>query len=164
MPKESKKLKGSIMQEKIVEIILYLITGLKENSPIEETVIEELLQKGYTQTEISTAFSWLYDKVKIGETVLYGKQNISGRSHRVFHEAEKLIFSPEAQGYLIQCYELCLIDELQMEYIIDRAIFSGLGKVGIEEVKSLVLFTLFDIDDSDNLGSRVMINPKDTIN
>ena len=152
------------MQEKIVEIILHLINGLKDNGPIEETVVEELLQKGYTQTEISAAFSWLYDKVKIGETLLYGKKDISGKSYRVFHEAEKLFFTSEAQGYLIQCYELGLIDELQMEYIIDKAIFSGLSKVGIEEIKSLVLYTLFDLDDSDNMGSRIMINPNDTIN
>jgi uncharacterized protein Smg (DUF494 family) len=152
------------MQEKIVEIILHLINGLKDNNPIEETVVEELIQKGYTQTEISAAFSWLYDKIKIGETLLYGKKDMSEKSYRVFHEAEKLFFTPEAQGYLIQCYELDLIDELQMEYIIDRAIFSGLGKVGIEEIKSFVLYTLFDLDDSDNTGSRIMINPKDTIN
>ena len=152
------------MQEKIVEIILHLINGLKDESPIEEQVVDELIEKGYTQTEISAAFSWLYDKIKIGETVLYGKPTKEGKSYRVFHEGEKLFFTPEAQGYLLQCYELGLIDELQMEYVIDRAVFSGLGKVGIEEVKSLVIATLFDLDDSDSTGSRIMINPKDTIN
>jgi len=152
------------MQEKIVEIILHLINGLKDNNPIEEQVVEDLIQKGYTQTEISAAFSWLYDKVKIGETIFYGNPSTGGKSYRIFHDAEKHFFSSDAQGYLLQCYELGLIDELQMEYIIDRVIFSGLTKIDINEVKSLVLSTLFDLDDSGNTGSRIMINPKDTIN
>jgi uncharacterized protein Smg (DUF494 family) len=151
------------MHEKIVEIIIHLISRLEDNNPMEIKIVDELIQHGYTQTEISAAFSWLYDKIKIGETILYGKDSVE-KSHRIFHEAEKLIFTPEAQGYLIQCYELDLIDELQMEAIINRAIFSGISQIGIEEVKSLVLYTLFELDDSDNTGSRVMINSKDTIN
>lgn len=152
------------MQEKIVEILLQLITGIKENKVIEESEINRLIEKGYTQTEISAAFSWLYDKVQFGESLLTDADEISPKSYRVFHEAEKLIFSQETRGYLMQCYELGLIDEWDMEYIIDRVVFSGFSKVTLSEIKSLVMSAIFDFDDSDRIGSRIMLNSKDTIN
>ena len=153
------------MQEKIVEILLHLITGIKEHKVIEESEINRLIEKGYTQTEISAAFSWLYDKVQFGESLLSdNNEDICPKSYRIFHDAEKMIFSPEARGYLMQCYELGLIDEWDMEYIIDKVVFSGFSKVTLSEIKSLVISTIFDFDDSDRIGSRVMLSSKDTIN
>jgi len=152
------------MQEKIVEILLQLITGIKEHKVIEESEINRLIEKGYTQTEISAAFSWLYDKVQFGESLLTDTVEISPKSYRIFHEAEKMILSPEARGYLMQCYEMGLIDEWDMEYIVDRVVFSGFSKVTIGEIKSLVMSAIFDFDDSDRIGSRIMLNSKDTVN
>lgn len=152
------------MQEKIVEILLQLITGIKEHKVIEESEINRLIEKGYTQTEISAAFSWLYDKVQFGESFMTDTAEISPKSYRIFHEAEKMIFSSEARGYLMQCYELGLIDEWDMEYIIDRVVFSGFSKVNLSEIKSLVMSAIFDFDDSDRIGSRIMLNSKDTVN
>jgi len=64
----------------------------------------------------------------------------------------------------MQCYELGLIDEWDMEYIIDKVVFSGFSKVTLSEIKSLVISTIFDFDDSDRIGSRIMLSSKDTIN
>lgn len=152
------------MQEKIVEIILHLITDIRNQKNVEESVIKKLVDKGYTQTEISAAFSWIYDKIQFGESILSDtSQNTPTHSHRVFHEAEKLIFTPESRGYLIQCFELGLIDEWDIEFIIDRAVFSGFSKIGLDEIKSFVASAVFNYDDSDRIGSRIMLSSKDTI-
>jgi uncharacterized protein Smg (DUF494 family) len=153
------------MQEKIVEIILHLISDIRNQKILEENVIKKLVDKGYTQSEISAAFSWIYDRIQFGESLLVDEdQKSTSKSYRVFHDAEKLIFTPDARGYLIQCYELSLIDEWDVEFIVDRAMFTGFSKVGIKEVKALVASTLFDFDDSERAGSRIMLNSKDTIN
>ena len=68
------------MQEKIVEILLQLITGIKEHKVIEEGEINRLIEKGYTQTEISAAFSWLYDKAQFGESLLTDAVEITPKS------------------------------------------------------------------------------------
>jgi uncharacterized protein Smg (DUF494 family) len=156
---------GYYMQEKIVEIILHLISDIRNQKIVEENVIKKLVDKGYTQSEISAAFSWIYDRIQFGESLLVdGEQKTLSKSYRVFHDAEKLIFTSDARGYLIQCYELSLIDEWDVEFIIDRAMFTGFSKVGIKEAKALVASTLFDFDDSDRVGSRIMLNSKDTVN
>jgi uncharacterized protein Smg (DUF494 family) len=152
------------MQEKIVEIILHLITGIRDHKNVEESVIKKLVDKGYTQTEISAAFSWIYDKIQFGESILADtNQKAASHSYRVFHEAEKMVFTPEARGYLIQCYELGLIDEWDIEFIIDRSTFSGFSKIGLDEIKSFVASAVFNYDDSDRIGSRLMLSSKDTI-
>ena len=50
------------------------------------------------------------------------------------------------------------------KYIIDRVVFSGFSKVALKEIKALVISAIFDFDDSDRIGSRIMLNSKDTVN
>jgi uncharacterized protein Smg (DUF494 family) len=152
------------MQEKIVEIILHLVTDMKNQNFLDENTINKLVNEGYTQSEISAAFSWLYDKVQLGENLFIADEQGKGStSQRYFHEAEKLIFTPEARGYLMQCCELGLIDQWDIEFIVDRVMYSGFSRVSINEIKSLIAAAIFDYDDSDKIGSRIMLNPKDTI-
>lgn len=159
-----KYLRKIYMQEKIVEIILHLVTDMRNQNFLDENTINKLVDEGYTQSEISTAFSWLYDKVQLGENLFTAEdQGKESSSHRHFHEAEKLVFTPEARGYLMQCYELGLIDQWDIEFIVDRVMYTGFSRVSINEIKSLIAAAIFDYDDSDKIGSRIMLNPKDTI-
>jgi uncharacterized protein Smg (DUF494 family) len=159
-----KKIEKVYMQEKIVEIILHLVTDMRNQNFLDENTINKLVDEGYTQSEISTAFSWLYDKVQLGENLFIAEeQGKDSASHRHFHEAEKQVFTPEARGYLMQCYELGLIDQWDIEFIVDRVMYTGFSRVSINEIKSLIAAAIFDYDDSDKIGSRIMLNPKDTI-
>ena len=45
------------MQERIVEIILFLVSELKSNKQLNDVDVSLLTENGYTQSEISTAFS-----------------------------------------------------------------------------------------------------------
>jgi uncharacterized protein Smg (DUF494 family) len=152
------------MQEKIVEIIVYLISEMRNNKQLGEIDLNSLVDRGYTQTEISTAFSWLFDKINIGENVIVDSEPGTPHSHRVLHDAERMIIAPEGYGYLIQLRELGLIDEVDIEMAIDRVMMAGFTRVGVQEMKSVIASVLFDFDDSDRVGSRLMLNSKDTIN
>jgi uncharacterized protein Smg (DUF494 family) len=152
------------MKERIVEIIVYLISELKNNIPLHEIDLTVLTTNGYTPSEISTAFTWLYEKIDSDENVTQQVSESSPHSHRVLHDAERSAFSPEAFGYLVQLRELGLLKDTDLEAVIDRIMLAGYISVNIPEVKSIVAGLLLELDDSGNTGSRIMLNSKDTIN
>jgi uncharacterized protein Smg (DUF494 family) len=151
------------MREKIVEILVYLMGELRNNIPLGEIDLSVLTNSGYTPTEISTAFSWLYEKINLGENLVKGISKSSPHSHRVLHDAERMVFTPEAHGFLIQLRELGLISEEDIEAVIDRVMLADYVTAGMQETKSIVASILLEGEDSRGIGSRVMFNGKDTI-
>ena len=151
------------MREKIVEIIVYLMGELRNNIPLGEIDLSVLTNNGYTPTEISTAFSWLYEKFTLGENLAKDVSKSSPHSHRVMHEAERSVFTNEAQGYLIQLRELGLIQDSEIETVIDRVMLADYASAGIQETKSIVASILLEGDSQRTSGSRMMFNGKDSI-
>ena len=152
------------MQEKIVEILIYLISELRKNVPMSDIDLTVLSQRGYLTTEISTAFNWLFEKISDGGTLITETAQSSPHSHRVLHDAERMIITADAYGYLIQLRQLGLISDMDIEVIIDRIMMSGYISVDSNEMKSIAATYLAESDDSFNSGSRTMLNSKDTIN
>jgi uncharacterized protein Smg (DUF494 family) len=151
------------MQEKIVEIIVFLINEMRHDKRLGDIDLRQLADRGYTENEISTAFSWMFDKINMGESILNGDRNGAQHSHRILHETERAVFTPEGHGYLIQLRELGLLDDMDLEMAIDRIMMAGFVKVGISEVNTVVASIMFDYDDSERIGSRLMLNSNDTI-
>lgn len=152
------------MQEKIVEILVYLISELRNNIPINDIDLTVLSRKGYSTTEISTAFNWLYEKISDGENIITDTAPTSPHSHRVLHDVERSVIKADAYGYLIQLRELGLITEMDIEVIIDRVMMSGYLTIDVTEIKSMVAQLMSESDDSFNTGSRTMLGGKDTVN
>ena len=151
------------MQERIVEIIVYLIHEMREDKRLGEIDLRALSERGYTQNEISTAFSWLFDKINLGDSILPEGTRTLPHSHRVLHETERSVITPEAYGYLLELRELGLLDDMDIEQTIDRIMMAGFVTVAIADMKSVVAAVIFDYDDSNRIGSRLMLNSKDTI-
>lgn len=151
------------MQEKIVEILVYLIGELRKNKPMGEIDLSVLSTRGYTAVEISAAFNWVYDKISMGDELITDEIPSTEQSFRILHDAERSAITPAAQGYLMQLREIGLISDADIEVVIDRVMVSGYVTAGVEEIKSLVAMTLSDSDESLNSGSRIMLNGKDTI-
>jgi len=150
------------MYERVVEIILFLVNELRTNKGLNEVDVSVLTRRGYTQSEISTAFAWLFDRMSVGQAVVFSDKP-EGSSHRVLHEAEKLVITREAQGYLLQCHQLGLLGISEMETIIEKIMSAGFSSVGIEEIKTFVAAVLFGSDDSEGGASRVSFDGNDTI-
>jgi len=151
------------MQEKIVEIIVYIIKEMRDNKELGDINLTELTDHGYTETEISTALSWVIDKISLGENVFVAERKDSRTAHRIFHEAEKMVIAPEAQGYVLLLRELGVIDELDLEMVIERVMMSGFHKVDLKNIKSIIGAVLFDRDEGNAPGSRFMLTSHDTI-
>jgi uncharacterized protein Smg (DUF494 family) len=151
------------MQEKIVEIIVYIIKEMRDNKELGDINLNELADFGYTETEISTALSWVIDKISLGEHVFLTDTIESQNSHRIFHEAEKSVIVREAQGYLLLLRELGVVGDMDIELIIERVMLSGFHKADLKNIKSIVAGVLFDRDEANAPGGRIMVSSHDTI-
>lgn len=152
------------MQERIIEIIVYLVNEMRNNKSLGEIDVKVLEEGGYTQAEISSAFSWLFDKLAVSNQVLSHVERQVERSYRILHEVEKMVITPEAQGYLIQLRELGILDDVMLETAIDRAMMSGYSKIGLDETRIIVASLVFEKDDQKRMGNRVISPSSDTIN
>jgi len=149
--------------ERVIEIIVYLLTEMKENKQLSEVDVQRLTRLGYTQNEINTAFSWVYSKIHSGEKI-FSDDTLEPRSHRMLHEVEKNVLEPEAFGYLIQSRELGLISDMDIENILDRIMGSGYMKVTEEDIKYFLAAYLLDIEDASNKNKHILLNMNDTVN
>ena len=98
-----------------------------------------------------------------GEKIFIGDKS-SSHSHRVLHNAERFIITPESHGYLIQLRELGLISDMDMEVIIDKIMLSGYTNVELQDMKIIIAGYLLDTEDMNNNNRRIMLNANDTVN
>jgi uncharacterized protein Smg (DUF494 family) len=150
------------MHERIVEIILFLVNELKSSKQLSDVDITMLSQNGYTQSEISTAFSWLFERLSVGEQVV-PKTAPDSSSHRMLNDAEKMVIQTEAFGYLLQCNQLGLLSNGDIETIIERIMAAGFSSVGVSEMKSFVAGLLFDLDNPRSGSGRIFLGDNDTV-
>jgi Smg protein len=147
------------MNERIIDIILYLVNQIRQNTPIEQIDLKRLVSAGYTDAEIGAAFSWLVDRSEFGP----GERMASPRrTFRVLHEQERALFKREAYGYMLQLVEIGLLSDIEFEVIINRAHLAGFSALGINDVKEMIMTLLAEFAESGS-GSRVMLQAQDTI-
>jgi Smg protein len=151
-----------LLYEKIIEIIVFLLSELKNNKQLAEIDVDKLSNLGYTQNEINTAFSWVYSKIYSGERI-FVHDSTETNSQRFLHDVEQNVISPEAFGYLIQLKELGLLNNMDIDLIIDRVMVSSYNKVDLPDMKLMIASYLLDIDEMNNSNSRMMINANDTV-
>ena len=151
-----------MLYEKIIEIIVYLLTELKKNKQLSDVDTSKLQKLGYTPNEINTAFSWVYSKLYAGEKVFSGESKET-KSQRFLHDVEQNVISPEAFGYLIQLNELGLINNSDIDLIIDKVMVSSYNKVDLPDMKMIIASYLLDIEEMNDSNRRMMINTNDTI-
>ncbi len=152
------------MYEKIIEIIVYVISELRQNKNINDINVEELQSLGYTSSEISTAISWLVDRLEFTEKFISGPQFSESDSFRILHDAEKELFTSEAWGELIQLNSLGIMTNEHIESLIERVVMMGLRRIDSQQLKNFVAGIIFNTQSNSMPGSRIMLHGNDTIN
>ena len=147
------------MQERVVEIILFLVNELRSNKRLNDVDVSSLTRDGYTQSEISSAFSWLFERLSVGKSFTDIASGAS-TSHRILNDTEKMVVGTQAYGYLIQCQQLGLLNNIDVETIIERIMIAGFAAVGLPEMKSFVAGYLFDLESS---NGQISLGTNDTI-
>ena len=135
------------MNERVVEILVYIMNEIRDDKQAAtklDLLSRDLLQRGYTENEISSAFSWLFDRYKADfeELIRNDGPSIDG-SFRILHDLERMVITPSAHGYLLQLRALGIVDDAEIEQIIERAMMMGGSRIDENEIKSLVASTLF---------------------
>ena len=151
------------MKERIVEILIYIMSELRGSTAMGEIDLRDLRNKGYTQSEINAALSWLSDTMQTGENGASKISRPSAGSKRILHETERNVITTEGYGYLIQLRELGLLDDAGLETIIERAMMSGYESVTLNELQELVASVLF-APSPGGRGGRSMLDSRDTVN
>jgi uncharacterized protein Smg (DUF494 family) len=157
-------------RDRIMEILVFLLSEMRAQKGLTEIDLVPLSQRGFSQTEISAAFSWLFDKLAAEQSAPEGPivfaapfAHRAGVSHRVYHEVERSVIGSSAQGYLMQMHELGLVSDFDLEFVIDRIMMSGVPSVSIDEVRELVSGTVLGFEDMPKAHSRVMLSASDRI-
>jgi len=138
------------MNERVVEILVYIMNEMQGEQAAPnhmEIISRDLMQRGYTENEISSAFSWLYERQQNEneELVRHTGPTLSG-TFRVLHDLERLVISPAGYGYLLQLKHLGILDDAEIEQVIERAMMVGATRLPEEAIKSLVASTLFNLE------------------
>lgn len=135
------------MNERVVEILVYIMSEIRGKNPAPsklDVLSRDLVQRGYTENEISSAFSWLFDHYKTDfEELVRNHGPMLNNSFRILHDVERMVISPAAHGYLLQLRQLGILDDLELEQIIERAMMVGSPRLDEAEMKSLVATLLF---------------------
>ena len=151
--------------DRILDILVFVLSEITEGEKIEEINIEKLIQKGYSEIEISAAISWLVDKVEIdGSMLVFSKVRFRSKSFRILNSSEKLFFSPIAWSKILEYQELGLLSLEQVEFIIFRSFAMNVELTTIEDVNSVVSKILFHFPLNLPSGSKVMLDAKDKVN
>jgi uncharacterized protein Smg (DUF494 family) len=150
------------MQERIVEIILFLVSELRSDRQLSDVDVSLLARNGYTQSEISSAFSWVFERMSVGQPLVKEGSDLES-SFRVLHEAERIVISPDAHGYLLQWQALGLLTNNEIEMIIERIMAAGFSAIGEAEMKSFLAGFLFEQEHERHRGGRISLSGNDTI-
>ncbi len=156
---------------RVMEIVLYLVGEIRRNKQLADIDLKKLSDRGYSESEVSTAFTWLVDKIMVAgsqaELTPSAAQKAfetNGRTpFRVYHELELAILEPEARGYLLELRELGLMKDAELELLIDRLWMLGAQNVALEDVRDFAAGIIFDFNDSTRLGSRMMLSLHDKV-
>jgi uncharacterized protein Smg (DUF494 family) len=136
------------MQERILEIIVYLLNELQQDRKGKDKIdlTRELLFKGYTEIEVNLAFSWIFNYLK-NPVQDRGNQGIDYNDQLTdYPEFERLVISPDAYGFLLQLIQLGVIKESDIEMFVERAIAYGKDDLNVDDLKAIVATILFGLD------------------
>jgi len=153
------------MQERILEIIVYLLNELRQERKGLDKIdlTRDLLVNGYTEGEVNLAFSWIFNHLKstpqnrIDSDIDYTDQ------FEDYPEFERLIISPDAYGFLLKLIQLGVIKENDIEMFIERAIAYGKDDISVDDLKSIVATILFGLDNRSSFNGYPFFQGDTTI-
>ncbi|WP_456441597.1 DUF494 family protein [Caldithrix abyssi] len=136
------------MEERLIEVIMYL---LKEFNNLEEkadynSLSRKLMASGYSNVEINFALNWIFNHLTDKKPTQEEEFEYSSRANRVLHDLEKIIFTPEAYGYLLQMRQLGLLNDTEFEEVVDEAIMGASPTVSVDDIKRIAAMVVFGND------------------
>ena len=144
------------MGNRVLEIVVFLMSHIKDHQgQLEnlEDVSSYLKSNGFTDNEISSAYSWVLDQIQ-SDSQFVLEDGQSSISTRILTEQERRHFASDAIGYLLQLGYLGLISDGLMEVILERATLMGSTPIDLEQLKIIIGALLFREPDFIEAGKQ----------
>lgn len=149
------------MGNRVLEIVVYLIDHMRENSgmlPSMDDLTPDLHSLGYSDNEISTAYSWVIDRYEHNNEPFFAQFPEEHHSNRVLTQYERLQLTPEAYGFMVKLVALSVIDDEQFETVLERAFSISPQRVSLEQIKLVTAAVLFN--EFSEIESLALFDPK----
>jgi Smg protein len=137
------------MKEDILDILMYLFENYiddDDNSPDldlnQESLKVELMEAGFPGHEISRAFTWLEGLTEQDEDTLAVTQGNTAVRVYTAQECEKI--DMESRGFLLFLEQVGVLDAVNRELIVDRAMALDMEEFNLEQLKWVILMVLFN--------------------
>lgn len=128
------------MDSRIWEIVFYLMDNLRSptsEAPSLSEISGDLRNLGYSEDEISSAYSWMLDNVSGTHGVVFTELSATRPWHRMLSPAERAHFTPRAYAYLMAMINSGDLDSQNLEEILDRVEFLGALPVDPEQLEAI---------------------------
>lgn len=140
------------MNERVMEIVAYIVDAMQSN--LDEAIIggienlsQILIDQGYTENEINSAFSWLIEKIPSDADSNFSIEQLPpDQPDHAWYNFEKSAFTPAGYNFLIQLRELDIIGTDEIEQILTHSLKNGKHGISIAEIKALVSNLIFTTD------------------
>jgi len=135
------------MTNKTIEILMYLLSYLKDNYINVESLSEfseSLVLSGYNEHDIEEAIDLLLEKhnvIPVKSTKVAQQQETSVR---ILSDFERLTVTPEVYGYLLKLRNLSIINSIQMEKILDYSMLISSRKITESDINEILATILFE--------------------
>lgn len=141
-----------------------MISQLEESPSYLDIDVSELQKLGFTQSEISTAFSWLVGRVDESRKKELSDPELStSKSFRMLHEGELSLFTKEAWGRIVNLNSLGLISNSDIERIIEKAIVGGNYKMSVDRIDGFLTDILAEGWERSDTTYRTGLTGNDTV-
>jgi len=132
------------------EILMYLFENYMDGSVAlnadQDTIVSELEQAGFSNSEIDRALDWLDGLNRVQETAETGSASTS-HSIRHYTPEESARLGLESRGFILYLEQLGILDTMTREVVIDRLMALDVRDVDIGRIKWVVLLALFNQPD-----------------
>jgi hypothetical protein len=178
------------MRTNVIDLIIQMARHIRAGESLEQLSPGELKQA--TKAETAAAYSWIMQKAEAGRIQqaheanmlaqiaatgkrLEIKEPVESRPAgsveairpkpyqlRVLHAAERSVISTEAYGYLIELYNIGILDENNLESLIENAMMGSYDKLSKKAVKEMVAALIFG--SSAGGPNRILLHGSETVN
>ncbi len=138
------------MSERVMEIVAYIVDAMQ--SSLDEAIFGQfenlstlLIEQGYTENEINSAFSWLIEKIPPDMDSDYSIEQVPpDQQDRTWYNFDKSAFTPAGSNSLIHLHELDIIGEEEIEQILNHSHRNGKHGITLYEIKAMVSSLIFN--------------------
>ena len=147
VPESRGKMEGHCMDQRIVEIILYVIGEIESrrvNLDEIDGISEDLIKQGFSRREVATAFSVFNQRVMGSRDRSQISEPQNPNAFRVLHDIESQYISSEALGHVLKLLRIGVLSNADVEELIERCVMMGSPAAEMSEMKMMVATHLFE--------------------